>query len=84
MTDGKITGKIFVWYLDFQKIWNYTLNTLLTLLPQKIYIHLIDDYIDEFINTLKLIFEKRISYCHDCDICNIYKIPKTSLALKKE
>lgn len=51
---------------------DYTLNTLLTLLPQKIYIHLIDNYIDEFINTLQLIFEKRINLCTDCNICKIY------------
>ncbi len=82
MTDEKFNAK-FLSDISFSKN-DYTLNTLLTLLPKKIYIHLIDDYIDEFINTLKLIFEKRISYCHDCDICNIYKIPKTSLALKKE
>ena len=51
---------------------DYTLNTLLTLLPSKIYIHIIDNYIDEFINTLQLIFEKRISLCTDCNICKIY------------
>lgn len=49
------------------------LNTLLNLLPKKITIHLIDGYPDEFINTLKLIFQDKIFICEDCDICNIYK-----------
>lgn len=49
------------------------LNTLLNLLPQKITIHLTDNNVDEFINTLKLIFQDRIVICVDCDICNIYK-----------
>ena len=52
---------------------DYTLNTLLTLLPNKIYIHLIDNYMDEFINTLQAIFEKRIHICTDCNICKLYK-----------
>ena len=52
---------------------DYMLNSLLTLLPRKIYIHLIDNCIDEFINTLNLIFEKRISICTNCNICNFYK-----------
>ena len=43
------------------------------LLPNKIYIHLIDTKADEFINTLKLIFENRIEFCNDCNICNIFK-----------
>lgn len=52
---------------------DYTLNSLLTLLPKKIYIHLIDSYADEFINTLEAIFENRITICTDCNICNLYK-----------
>lgn len=52
---------------------DHTLNILLELLPQKIYIHLIDNIIDEFINTLSLIFENRINYCTECNICNLYK-----------
>ena len=51
---------------------DYTLNALLTLLPKRLYVHLIDNCIDEFINTLKLIFENRISFCTDCNICKIY------------
>ena len=51
---------------------DYALNSLLTLLPKKIYIHLIDGYIDEFITTLQLVFEKRIELCLDCNNCKIY------------
>lgn len=52
---------------------DYALNTLLTLVPEKIYIHLIDNCIDEFIHTISLIFENRIEICTDCSICKIYK-----------
>jgi len=52
---------------------DFALNTLLSLLPEKIEIHLIDEE-DEFINTLKLIFEGRIKVCKECDICKTYKI----------
>lgn len=52
---------------------DYALNSLLTLIPKKIYIHLIDNVIDEFIHTLGLIFENRINICTDCNICKIYK-----------
>ena len=55
---------------------DYTLNTLLTLLPKKIYIHLIDNIQDEFINTLKLVFDDRIYLCNDCNICKIYRLEK--------
>lgn len=51
---------------------DYTLNTLLTLLPEKIYVHLIDNKIDEFITTLSLIFEKRLEICTECNICELY------------
>ena len=58
---------------------DYALNTLLTLLPQVIYIHIIDIE-DEFINTLKLIFDDRVYICNDCSICKIYRLEK----IKKE
>ena len=54
------------------------LNTLLNIIPQKIYIHLIDEKIDEFITTLELIFEHRIVMCTDCNICRIYKSQKAN------
>lgn len=56
---------------------DYVLNSLLTLTPKKIYIHLIDNVIDEFIHTLDLIFENRIKICTECNICNLYKNNKT-------
>ena len=52
---------------------DYALNTLLNLIPKKIYIHLVDENTDEFINTIKLIFEDRAQFCTDCSICKIYK-----------
>jgi len=53
---------------------DYILNTLLNLLPKKVYIHLASPLSNlDFINTLQLIFEKRIEFCHDCNICNLYK-----------
>ena len=53
---------------------DYILNTLLTILPEKVYIHQISVYANlEFINTLKLIFDKKVSICNDCNICNMYK-----------
>ena len=55
---------------------DHTLNTLLTLLPKKIYIHLVDNIEDEFINTLKLIFDNRIYTCNDCSLCKIYRLEK--------
>ena len=52
---------------------DYILNTLLNLLPKKIYIHLLDNSINEFITTLQLVFENRVELCVDCDICKLYK-----------
>ena len=57
---------------------DYALNCLLTLLPKKIYIHLIDKTDDEFINTLKLIFNNRIYICDNCNTCKIYKLKKVN------
>lgn len=52
---------------------DYALNGLLSTLPKKLYIHLIDNCVDEFIHTLGLIFENRVEICTDCNICKIYK-----------
>lgn len=58
---------------------DYVLNTLLNLLPKKIYIHLASPLSNlDFINTLQLIFENRIEFCHDCNICDLYKNVLTS------
>lgn len=61
---------------------DYCLNTLLNILPKKIFIHLVNYYEDEFINTLKLIFENRISICTDCDICRVYRLTN-NIGIKK-
>lgn len=50
---------------------DFALNTLLTLLPRKLYIHLIDEE-DDFIDTLKFIFDNRVFICTDCNLCNLY------------
>lgn len=59
---------------------DYTLNTLLNLLPQKITIHIPEtqdyNYLiskDDFLKTLKLIFENKICFCNNCDICKLYE-----------
>ena len=55
---------------------DYALNTLLTLLPEKIYIHVIDNTQDEFINTIKLIFDDKVYICNDCNLCKLYRLEK--------
>ena len=52
---------------------DFALNTILTLLPAKIEIHLIGEE-DEFISTIKQIFEGRVSVCKDCNICRTYQL----------
>ena len=53
---------------------DYILNTLLNLLPSKIFLHVKSlSSNSEFANTLKLIFEDRLQICSDCNICNLYK-----------
>lgn len=60
------------------------LNGLLTLLPKKVYIHLIDNCVDEFIHTLGLIFENRVEVCTDCNICKLYKSNKNKKTVIKK
>lgn len=53
---------------------DYVLNTILNLLPNRIFLHLTSTSGNlDFINTLKLIFEDRLEICTDCSICNLYK-----------
>lgn len=53
---------------------DFVLNTLLTLLPEHIFLHTANTSNNlEFINTIKLIFENRITICTDCNICHLYK-----------
>ena len=61
---------------------DYTLNSLLTLLPKKIIIHLIDKE-DDFIKTIKSIFINKFSICYNCNICNYY-LENNSLIKNKE
>ena len=51
---------------------DYVLNTVLNLLPNKLYVHVLSQE-DEFLKTLKNIFSNKISFCYDCEICNFYK-----------
>ena len=52
---------------------DYALNSLLSFLPKKLIVHLIGSS-DDFINTLTLIFEDRVSICNNCSICKTYKL----------
>lgn len=51
---------------------DYLLNTLLNLLPKKFYIHLAENFMDEFISTLILIFDGKVELCNDCNLCAFY------------
>ena len=61
-TDSNILNAKYLSDITFSDC-DIALNTLLNLIPQKIYLHLVDEKSDEFINTLKLIFENRIIIC---------------------
>ena len=52
---------------------DYCLNALLNLLPKKIIVHMLIDR-DEFVNTLSLIFGKRLMICKECDICKTFSL----------
>lgn len=79
-TDGNISNTKYLSDISFSAN-DIALNTLLSMLPKRIEIHIIDEE-DEFINTLKLIFENRISICEDCNLCKTYKMLQ-STALNK-
>ncbi len=54
---------------------DYALNTLLNLTPKKLIIHLTNHTKeDEFINTLKLIFEGKYEICMGCEICQLTSV----------
>ena len=53
---------------------DYALNALLNLTPKRLIIHLNDNKPDEFINTLKLIFEKKVEICTGCEMCLLHKM----------
>ena len=48
---------------------DYALNTLLTLLPNKIMLHLSNYIKDDFINSLEMIFENKLIICTNCELC---------------
>ncbi len=58
------------------------LNTLLNILPKEIYLHLIFEEDDEFISTLKLIFENKLHICTDCNICRTYRLIQNEINTK--
>ena len=72
-TNNDIFNSKFLSDISFSEN-DFALNSLLNILPQRIYIHLVNRNADEFINTIQLIFENRVIICNNCDICNIYKI----------
>lgn len=55
---------------------DYALNSLLSLLPKKLIIHT-SDIEDDFVNTLKLIFNSKVTICKQCSICDTYKLVKS-------
>ena len=68
-TDMNLLNAKYLSDISFSSL-DMVLNTLLNIIPKKIHIHLIDPE-DEFINTLKLIFEKRVYICTECNICRL-------------
>jgi len=52
---------------------DYCLNALLNLLPKKIIVHLLTED-DEFVETLKLIFQNRLMICKECSICKTFTL----------
>lgn len=56
------------------------LNALISLLPARIEIHVID-HIDEFIETIQNIFKSRVNICTDCNICKTYKLLMNDLTI---
>lgn len=56
---------------------DYVLNTLLDILPSKIFLHISPKSENlEFIHTLKLIFDDRIEICTDSNTTNLFDIKK--------
>lgn len=52
---------------------DYCLNALLNLLPKKIIVHMLIEE-DEFVETLKLIFQNRLKICKECNICKTFTL----------
>ena len=62
---------------------DYALNAILNIVPQKLYIHLVESSEDEFITTLKLILEDRICICQGCPVCDVYSSTSRNLTSAK-
>jgi sporulation protein ytxC len=71
LTKNNLDQKCYLSDITFSSN-DYALNSLLSLLPSKLIIHLISPT-DDFINTLQAIFENRVTICTDCDLCKIYQ-----------
>ena len=71
-TEDKLLNTTYLSDISFS-VNDYALNTLLNLTPKKLIIHIINSHVDEFINTLKLIFDGRYEICSNCQICDLYK-----------
>lgn len=64
---------------------DYILNTLLSLLPKKLYVHLAQEEHNnndsnnnsEFLTTITKIFSNRLSICKNCNICNFISTEQT-------
>lgn len=69
--DDKLTAK-YLSDINFSEN-DYVLNALLNIIPERIIIHLPNLAIDEFINTIMLIFGTKVTVCNDCNICHLYK-----------
>lgn len=52
---------------------DYCLNALLNLLPRRVVVHLLVEE-DEFVETLGLIFDKRLEICKECNICKTFTL----------
>lgn len=62
---------------------DYALNSLLSLLPKKLIIHT-SDVEDDFVNTLKLIFNSKVTICKHCPICDTYKLVESKKGKNKK
>lgn len=61
-------------YSDSTSFEDMLISGLITNVPQKVIIHCQENCKNhEFIETLKNVFEDRISFCNDCSICNKIK-----------
>ena len=80
MSDNNFDAK-YLSDISFSKN-DITLNTLLNILPHEIHLHLISDEYNEFIDTLKLVFENKIKICTDCNICKTYNLLNHELTHK--